>query len=407
MVLARVSMAKELKFNLIGEVGYSSNVYRVHGDAVSDLTYRFNPRMRLEDKSPPLSYEVEYSPRFVGYLENVNIDVWDQYGRLAVERAFGEQTRLSATNRFSRYSSRLFEDLEDAEATEPDLGLTRNIRNDAKISLFHTLTRRAQVSAVFGHEFARFEQDIYADWEYLSASLMFFRSMSSRDTVGLGGVFGYRSFDDFVPSDAWLLLLNEYLIEYTGDPLKNASLSRSYHAFVYAKHTFNDDFEILLRAGPTWLQVSQWAPSLVQYRVSASRFTWFGLVEIKKRWREALVSASYNRDETAMSGSNQSAVADSITARASWKPNADWWLELRSSWSRQQSEYSAGDSQTSEVWNHAVRIRRRLTRRVSLLLRVGYHRQQFTGDSAYSGVDSYEDYSGQLGFDYAFSAIRF
>ena len=64
LVLSRVSLAGELELDVTAEAGYTSNVFRTaHG--VSDLTYRFSPRMHVKGRELTLDYDVLYAPTFI------------------------------------------------------------------------------------------------------------------------------------------------------------------------------------------------------------------------------------------------------------------------------------------------------------------------------------------------------
>jgi len=390
IVLARVSMARELEFDLRGDVGYSSNVFRTSEDEVSDLTYRFNPTMTLRDTDLPLTYEVKYRPSFTGYLEHTDASVWNQHVAASLTRAFGGRTQLSISDRFFYFANRLYEGEEGTEPDEPFLGHLRTARNNASIVAQHRLTERVTGQATLGHDLYRYEQPRRSDSNGVWLSFVLTRSMSDRDALGLGGRIGYRSYDD---ADYYLEL-----------GWKNSSQDQTYHGFVYVKHDFNDDLEITLRAGPTWIRANRWVFSQPQQKLASSRLTWFGTLDIQKRWRRATASASYSRQESMVSANNRSALVDSISAVVSWIPNAYSTFRLRASWSRRQTGDVGLGTGLSSVWNGSVLFRRRLTQKSGIRASFGYHKQD--GNRA-SGVYRMSEYWGRFGFDYAFSAIRF
>jgi hypothetical protein len=401
IVLARVSTARELEFDLRGEVGYSSNVFRAAEDEVSDLTYRFIPTMKLRDTDLPLTYEVTYSPSFFGYLEHTDASVWNQYVVGSLTRALGSRTQFSISDSFLYSANRLYEDQGGTEPDEPFLGHLRNARNNASVVGQHAFTERMTGQTTLGYDVHRYESRRRSDSDGVWLSFMLTRGMSDRDALGLGSRIGYRSYDD---SDEALDL-----------DLRNASEDQTYHVFVYVKHDFSDGLEVTLRAGPTWIRDKRWVSFFApgpdgnpvldhQEKVPGSRLTWFGTFDIKKKWKRVAASAGYSRQESMVSANNRSALVDSITARLSWNPSASAMLLLRASWSRRQTGDVGLGTGVSNVWNGSLIIRRRLTQKSGIRASFGYHSQD--GNLA-SRVQRMDEYWGRFGFDYAFSAIRF
>ena len=401
IVFARVSMARELEFDLQGEVGYSSNVFRTTEGEVSDLTYRFSPTIRLRETELPLTYEVRYRPSFTGYLEHTDASVWNQHVVASLTRALGARTQISISDSFLYFANRLYEGEEGSEPDEPFFDHLRSTRNNASILAQHGFTERVSGRATLGYDLNRYESPRRSDSNGVWLSFMLTRAMSDRDALGLGGRIGYRSYDD-----------SEEALD---RDRRNSSQDQTYHAFVYVKHDFNDDLAITLRAGPTWIRTKGWFTWFVlgpgglpeiggQDEVSDSRLTWFGTFDIQKRWRRATASASYSRHESMASANNRSALVDTISALLSWIPSAYSTLQLRASWSRRQTGDAGLGTGLSTVWNGSVLFRRKLTRKSGIRASFGYHGQD--GNRA-SAVHSMSEYWGRFGFDYAFSAIRF
>jgi len=395
LVLSRVSLAGELELDVTAEVGYDSNVFRTARE-LSDVTYRFSPRMHVKGRELTLNYDVLYAPTFIGYLEYSDANQWNHRATLALSRPLGARTQLSVSDAFRRYASHLVDDLGDPGGDELNIGFSPRTTNDARLTLQHSLTERVRVDTTLTQGLTRYDEGRYSDWDNISGSLRITRAMSSRDTLGLGSSVSHRSFEDREIPEGSVL----------PSSFRTSSRTQYFYAFLFLQHNFNDDFTIILQGGPTWINSRRWSLSLPpQTRESQHDFTWFADAEIEKRWREVTTSVSYRRSEAPLGGTSRSALVDSVTLLGSWRPDAAWSMRLRGSWTRRTSRNPVSDvTDRDTVWSATFVVARRLTLRSSLQLLLLYRDQE---RGATSTAREYTEYSARLGFRYDFSTIRF
>ena len=182
--------------------------------------------------------------------------------------------------------------------------------------------------------------------------------------------------------------------------------------------------------------------NLLDQGTSTTLFANFGIVRSAER---SQFSLNYSRSAGENYGGRTSTVSDVLSSRWTWRPDADWRFDFRASYAKQQQATSASVAEgfplipnagtvpglaadvaivdlrpdgsarvrTGEVdnafdvdsWTVQLRATRRLTRRLSGFLSMGYRDQ--TNNGVEGGVvDSLDQFEVGLGLTYAFDPLR-
>lgn len=157
----------------------------------------------------------------------------------------------------------------------------------------------------------------------------------------------------------------------------------------------------------------------------------FGEVRITQRWTPTLASTiAYNRRESTASAQGSSSIADVVSLHTAWKPSELWDLSIRGTYLRRESATEISqevlgvvlppvnpypmlngqlgyldveDPIDTERWSVHARAARRVTRRMTMTLRLSYVNQQTRRSDR--NPDTFENILALFGVRYDFDPI--
>jgi hypothetical protein len=166
------------------------------------------------------------------------------------------------------------------------------------------------------------------------------------------------------------------------------------------------------------------------------KVTVFGEVRLTHRWTPTLASTLlYNRSDSTASAQGSSSIADMVSLLTTWRPGELWDLSIRGTYLRRESateisQEALGVERSSvlnpypypmlngqlayidvdhaidtERWSVHARAARRVTRRMTMTLRLTYTNQQTRRSDR--NPDTFENYMALFGVRYDFDPIRF
>jgi len=244
------AQAVEANLALNGSGQYDTNVARDdNGDEQGDFSFRVGPSIRVHDELRKFDYNLAYNPVYQKFVEQDQLDKLSHFASGFATYRFGDRTSVSLTEQFSltqRVSggSQVQEQGPDGEILgEPPTTETQGgdiYRNLITFSGRHSFSPRTVGQFTANHTWFDSDNSNTVGSQSLSGLGSLTYALTARDRVGLGGGVNYQKFDAI-----------------TGQP---ASDSLTYRVFVSWLHTFGENTEFSIRAGPALIVSSQDQP---------------------------------------------------------------------------------------------------------------------------------------------------
>jgi hypothetical protein len=226
--------------------GYDNNIFRTDKDKKDDATFRFGPTVRVRDETSKLNYRIAYNPVYEKFVTWTEADEWSHFAHGALDYQLSDLTRLSFSENF-RFTQSLnrgpLVPNEDASGSDieavPETDVERDsiYRNTASASVFHNFTPHTQGEFTVSHGFFDSERKNTSKNNTLSGFANVMHALTARDQVGLGIGTTWQRFD-----------------RVAGQPQTDNYIFRFMASWI---HSFGQDTELTLRAGPAVIYTDQ------------------------------------------------------------------------------------------------------------------------------------------------------
>jgi len=498
---ARTSQAAELRSGLTGSAQYNTNAQSAgessEGGGGGDV--RLDGQAQLDLSSDPdqrLRWRLGYRPTYERFLDLQELDNWRHRATAGFTYGLTRKTTLGGNASFTRTTRTTLEDL-DVEPPDPEPTLVETDeqvdRGSLGLSLSHSFGPRWSGSGSAGYSFTDYAQADRSDFEAATASASLSYTMTARQSLG-GGLSLSRQ----IVKEADLQTASGEISTQAEQETRFASLFGSWN------YRLSPLWRLDLQAGPTLIdtdlqdtapllvprvpslafEIPTDPPTVVQFPFDSAKcstapceqtdilqtplpagfqnpevepdtseflgqqtsntvFANFGIVRDGEETRFRL---AYSRSAGENFGGRVSTISDVLSSTWSWRPDADWSVESRASYSRQQQASTtpvfegfplvanagtvpgipddaaiidvapdgsarvltgeADDAFGWESWGVFLRVTRRITRHFSGSVRLRYVDQKNNGLES-GVVEDLDNFEIGLGVSYSFDPIRF
>jgi len=475
--------AAEVIFGAESSVEYDTNVFRTEDDVDDDGTFVFGPTFRLREDHKALTYDLRYHPTYDKYFTFDELDGFEQRLTAAAAYRLSPRTEITAGNNFYMLSSISRQAFVTELQTDPIVQDTREniLVDEYRFGAAHLFTSRLRGALDFNGYLYDPEDKDRASSLTNGVNLSTLYSLTRVDRLGGGVGFTNQDFDvesgadsttrfyrtyatwshDFDPTFSFTIQAGPTWVDSEQDDssVSSTALVQSFPLQTSGAESFFTD----IRTCPTLSDGTPYlssdcaplpgaiapanlplitgqgtvVPVVVEDSGNSSKLTYFGSLDIAKKWRDFTASAGYRRSNGTTSGTGSSTVNDTVSGSVSWRPDRLWTISLTARWDRQKSAtkqlvfvqtlgapaepivgvpvpnaaFSSGlttvridDALNIKTTSVYLRVERRLTRRLATFARAVWTDQ--TSKRTTINTNSYDDVRVGIGFRYEFDPIE-